>query len=95
MGVSRRAFLKRSIAVAGAANVRSGLAAAASTADGDQRAPCDHRQADAAPRWAREGDRGPPQTELAALTNEAHEKICPYSHATRNNASVEFEVRGA
>jgi lipoyl-dependent peroxiredoxin len=35
------------------------------------------------------------QGELAALTKEAHEKICPYSHATRNNVNVEFEVVGA
>jgi len=26
-----------------------------------------------------------PQSELAALAREAHEQICPYSHATRNN----------
>ena len=36
-----------------------------------------------------------PQAELVALANEAHEKICPYSHATRNNVNVEFEVVGA
>ena len=35
-----------------------------------------------------------PQAELEALTREAHEKICPYSHATRGNVPVEFEVRG-
>ena len=35
-----------------------------------------------------------PQSELAALVKEAHEKICPYSHATRNNVPVEFEVVG-
>ncbi|CAL95022.1 organic hydroperoxide resistance protein [Azoarcus olearius] len=35
-----------------------------------------------------------PQAELAALVQEAHDKICPYSHATRNNVSVEFEVVG-
>ncbi|HVN35081.1 MAG TPA: organic hydroperoxide resistance protein [Casimicrobiaceae bacterium] len=35
------------------------------------------------------------QAELSALTKEAHEKICPYSHATRNNVNVEFEVVGA
>jgi Ohr subfamily peroxiredoxin len=33
--------------------------------------------------------------ELAALAREAHEKICPYSHATRNNVDVQFEVAGA
>jgi len=35
-----------------------------------------------------------PQAELAALANEAHEKICPYSHATRNNVAVDVEVVG-
>jgi lipoyl-dependent peroxiredoxin len=40
-------------------------------------------------------DRSIPQAELAALANEAHEKICPYSHATRNNVPVEVEVVGA
>jgi lipoyl-dependent peroxiredoxin len=40
-------------------------------------------------------DRSLPQGELAALVEEAHEKICPYSHATRNNVAVEFEVQGA
>jgi len=34
------------------------------------------------------------QSELEALVKEAHEKICPYSHATRNNVPVEFEVVG-
>ena len=34
------------------------------------------------------------QAELAALIKEAHEKICPYSHATRNNVDVQFEVIG-
>jgi Ohr subfamily peroxiredoxin len=36
-----------------------------------------------------------PQAELQALANEAHEKICPYSHATRNNVPVVLEVKGA
>jgi len=36
-----------------------------------------------------------PQTELEALAREAHEKICPYSHATRNNVPVELSVEGA
>lgn len=36
-----------------------------------------------------------PQGELAALVQEAHEKICPYSHATRGNVDVELEVVGA
>lgn len=39
-------------------------------------------------------DRSLPQADLAALTKEAHEKICPYSHATRNNVPVDFEVVG-
>jgi len=39
-------------------------------------------------------DRSLPQAELAALANEAHEKICPYSHATRNNVDVELAIRG-
>ena len=29
-----------------------------------------------------------PQAELQALADEAHEKICPYSHATRGNVDV-------
>ena len=36
-----------------------------------------------------------PRAELAPLVSEAHEKICPYSHATRNNVAVEFEIVGA
>ena len=40
-------------------------------------------------------DRSLPQAELAALAKEAHEKICPYSHATRNNVDVLLEVKGA
>jgi osmotically inducible protein OsmC len=39
-------------------------------------------------------DNSLPQAELASLVNEAHEKICPYSHATRNNVDVKFEVVG-
>ena len=39
-------------------------------------------------------DRSLPQSDLQALANEAHEKICPYSHATRNNVPVDIEVRG-
>lgn len=35
------------------------------------------------------------QAELAALVKEAHEKICPYSHATRGNVAVDFEVVGS
>jgi lipoyl-dependent peroxiredoxin len=40
-------------------------------------------------------DRSIPQAELAALVKEAHEKICPYSHATRGNVDVSFEVIGS
>lgn len=36
-----------------------------------------------------------PQAELEALAKEAHEKICPYSHATRGNVDVQIEVVGA
>jgi lipoyl-dependent peroxiredoxin len=35
------------------------------------------------------------QSELQALAMEAHEKICPYSHATRGNVDVQLEVKGA
>lgn len=40
-------------------------------------------------------DRSLPQATLDSLAREAHEKICPYSHATRNNVNVELEVKGA
>ena len=40
-------------------------------------------------------DKSLPQADLAALAKEAHEQICPYSHATRNNVDVQFEVVGA
>lgn len=40
-------------------------------------------------------DKSLPQAELQALANEAHEKICPYSHATRNNVDVDLTVEGA
>lgn len=36
-----------------------------------------------------------PQAELEALVKEAHENICPYSHATRGNIEVAFEVIGS
>jgi lipoyl-dependent peroxiredoxin len=36
-----------------------------------------------------------PQAELAAMAREAHEKICPYSNATRGNVPVEVVVEGA
>ena len=35
-----------------------------------------------------------PQAELEALATEAHEKICPYSHATRGNVDVKITVQG-
>jgi Ohr subfamily peroxiredoxin len=40
-------------------------------------------------------DRSIPKAELEALVREAHEKICPYSHATRGNVDVQFEVVGS
>ncbi|MGH7042863.1 MAG: organic hydroperoxide resistance protein [Acetobacteraceae bacterium] len=40
-------------------------------------------------------DKSLPQAALTALAQEAHEKICPYSHATRGNVPVELEVVGA
>jgi Ohr subfamily peroxiredoxin len=40
-------------------------------------------------------DKSLPQAELEALAKEAHEKICPYSHATRGNVDVSFDVVGA
>ena len=39
-------------------------------------------------------DRSIPTAELQQLANEAHEQICPYSHATRNNVPVELRVAG-
>lgn len=39
-------------------------------------------------------DKSVPQADLAELAKEAHEKICPYSHATRGNIEVELEVVG-
>jgi Ohr subfamily peroxiredoxin len=36
-----------------------------------------------------------PQAELEEMVHETHEKICPYSHATRGNVDVTFEVVGA
>ncbi len=40
-------------------------------------------------------DKSLPQAELEKLAQEAHEKICPYSHATRGNIDVEIQVHGA
>jgi lipoyl-dependent peroxiredoxin len=39
-------------------------------------------------------DKSLPQADLAALAQEAHEKICPYSHATRGNVDVQLDVVG-
>ena len=39
-------------------------------------------------------DKSVPQAELEKLVEEAHAKICPYSHATRGNVEVDFEVIG-
>ena len=36
-----------------------------------------------------------PQSEQAALAKEAHEKICPYSHATRGNVDVQIDAKGS
>ncbi|MDR3449431.1 MAG: Ohr family peroxiredoxin, partial [Alphaproteobacteria bacterium] len=35
-----------------------------------------------------------PRAELEPLVQEAHEKICPYSHATRGNIDISFELEG-
>lgn len=40
-------------------------------------------------------DRSIAQAELATFVREAHEKICPYSHATRGNVDVAFDVVGS
>src|SRR5690349_6446769 len=39
-------------------------------------------------------DKTLPQSELVGYVHEAHDKICPYSHATRGNVDVTFEVIG-
>ncbi len=36
-----------------------------------------------------------PQSELEELAREAHEKICPYSNATRGNVRVDLSVQGS
>ena len=36
-----------------------------------------------------------PTAELQSLAEEAHEKICPYSHATRGNVDVKIVAHGA
>ncbi len=35
-----------------------------------------------------------PQADFEKMVHEAHEKICPYSHATRDNVPVTLEVIG-
>ena len=40
-------------------------------------------------------DKSLPHDELMALAQEAHEKICPYSNATRGNIAVGLTVEGA
>ena len=40
-------------------------------------------------------DKSVAQAELVELAREAHEKVCPYSHAIRGNVDVEFEVIGS
>ncbi len=35
-----------------------------------------------------------PRDELKALVDEAHEKVCPYSHATRGNIDFTLDVEG-
>ncbi len=39
-------------------------------------------------------DHALPQADLEQFVREAHENICPYSHATRGNVAVGFEVEG-
>jgi lipoyl-dependent peroxiredoxin len=36
-----------------------------------------------------------PQAEAAALVQETHDKVCPYSHATRGNIDVAITVESA
>jgi len=36
-----------------------------------------------------------PSAELRKIVEEAHENICPYSHATRNNIAFHLDVEGA
>jgi organic hydroperoxide reductase OsmC/OhrA len=36
-----------------------------------------------------------PKAELEQFVREAHEKVCPYSHATRDNVAVTLSVVGA
>lgn len=39
--------------------------------------------------------KGATQQQAEQLVREAHEKICPYSHATRGNVDVQFKVTGS
>lgn len=39
-------------------------------------------------------DKSLPQAQLEAFAKEAHEAVCPYSHATRNNVDVQFTIVG-
>ena len=39
-------------------------------------------------------EKGMEQADLERFVHEAHEKICPYSHATRGNVPVTLEVIG-
>jgi osmotically inducible protein OsmC len=36
-----------------------------------------------------------PKDEAVALAEETHERVCPYSHATRPNIDFSLEVEGA
>lgn len=40
-------------------------------------------------------DKSLSQEDLSDLVKQAHERICPYSHATRNNIEVQFEIIGS
>lgn len=40
-------------------------------------------------------DKSLPQADLTVLVKEAHEKICPYSHATSGNIEIVFNVVGS
>ncbi len=40
-------------------------------------------------------DKSLPQADLEMLAKEAHEKVCPYSNATRGNVDVTLEIEGA
>ena len=35
-----------------------------------------------------------PQADFEKMVHEAHEKVCPYSHATRDNVPVTLEIIG-